>query len=584
MSAPATSPSRLPPLTYAGMFLLTLVLWMPFSFKTTGLIEEWSVIRTIESGSQLFFVTPDSILSGARLRPLHLLIPATAHALNPDSFVLLNVFTLILMFGKMVAVSWLVLQFLPGRRLLAFVAGVLLLLYPADKSLFALRVIQVHAATCSYLFAAYLLIRFIQRPANRGWFYLAGASVLLMFSVMTYQIALPLAIVTPLAALAFVRVSDRRLWIATAAWYGAIAVPLLYAVWALHQGGGQAYEMGLLDTKPANGLSPLADMMASVGLAYQRQVTGWATAWHELRQYSHLRAAALAGLAVFALTGAWIARADRQDAAGQPASTRRYAFVAIAAAAIICLGMAAFLPVAAHRRNDFRIYLLSMTGSAVVVALLLFWISRAARRFRATVFLTLAVPFVALGFTHALQNHQTYVNYSLEQQQVLQDTVAQAPRLAPHSFVVLLDYTGILDREYVFLYGSYVDSALKYLYTDPSLDAGYCPMGFGGMLGTTCTFDRSSLHITRSTAGLNIDVKVPYERAVFFANDVDNHFRLITAQDLAAKYDVAGYDPRLRIAGTDPTPRAASMFSCEPALSCYRDAAGRYRSGRSVRK
>jgi hypothetical protein len=574
---------RFSPVTYIGMFLLILALWLPFGFKTTGLIEEWSMIRTIESGSQLFFVTPHSALGGARMRPLHAFVPATAHALDPNSFLFSNVFTFLIMFGKMVAVSWLVLQFLPGRRLLAFVAAVLFVVYPADTALFALRVMPAQSAVCSFLFAAYLFIRYVRRPARAGWLYLTVAVVLLMFSLLTYQVALPLALLTPLATLAFVRASDRRLWIASAAWYLAIAVPLLYAVWALQQGGGTPYEMGLLNTQADAASSPFADVMSAIGLAYRRQVTGWATAWRDLDHYPQLRAAALAGLAVFVSTAFWIARQDRLDTPGETISTRRYLIVAVVAAAIVLVGMAAFLPVASHRRQEFRIYLLSMAGSAVVVALVLFWISRAVRRYRDATLVTLAVPFVALGSTYALQNHQSYVNFSLEQQQVLQDTVAQAPQLATHSFVVLLDYTGAVDKEYVFLYGSYLDSALKFVYTDPSLDAGYCPMHSAGALATTCTFEASMLRITR-TGGLNIDIKVPYERAVFLANDQDDHFRLVTPSELAATHELRGYDPHARITGSVPTPRASSMFSCEPALSCYRDVKGRSRDGRSGRK
>jgi hypothetical protein len=567
-AVPLTQRSRLSPVTYVGMFLLTLVLWLPFSFKTTGLIEEWSIVRFLESGSQLFFITPHSAIDQSRLRPLLTFVHSAAYALDPDSFLYFNVFLLLFMFGKMVAACWLVLQFLPRQRVLAFVAGVLFVVYPADTAMFTLRALQIHAAACSYLFAAYLLIRFARRPARAGWTYLAGAAGLLLFSLMTYQLALPLAILTPLTALAFVRPSDRRLWMAIAVWYGAITIPLLYAVWAYHQSAGTPYEMALLATKPAAAASPLADVMGAIGLAYERQATGWATAWQELGRYPQLRAAVLAALALFAATGAWVARDERRDPAGRPASTRRYLIVAIVAAGIVVLGMAVFLALPTHRRQDFRIYFLSMSGSALVLALLLFSISRAVRSFRSVVFLMLAVPFVGLGYTHALQNHQTYVNYSLEQQQVLQDVVAEAPRLTRNSFVIFLDETGAIDKEYLFYYGFYLGTGLKYVYGDPSIDAGYCPLTSPGALGTSCTFDASAIHIKN---GLKIDVTVPYDRVVFLANSVDDHFRLVTPDELAAAHRVTGYKPQARIAGTVPPPRAATMFSCEPALSCYRE-------------
>jgi len=207
-----------------------------------------------------------------------------------------------------------------------------------------------------------------------------------------------------------------------------------------------------------------------------------------------------------------------------------------------------------------------------VLALVLFGMSRSVRRFREAVLLTLATPFVALGYTYALHNHQYFVNYSLEQQQVLQDVVAEAPRLTAKSFVVFLDHTGVIDQPYVFYFGVYLPAGLKYLYGDQSLDAGYCPLTSPGALGTICKFDASSFRITHAANDVTTDVTVPYDRIVFLTNDVDDHFRLVTPEELATAHTVTGYNPQARIGGAVAPPRAATMFSCAPALSCYREA------------
>jgi len=557
--------SLLSPVSYAGIFLLTLVLWLPFSFKTTGLIEEWGVIRVMETGSQLFFITPNSVLGPHRMRPLEVFIHSLAHALDPNSFLFFNVFQLLFMFGKTAAVCWLVLQFLPGRRLLAFTASALFLLYPADWAQFTFRAIHIQVAVCSYLLAVCLLIVFVRRPKRGGWLALSAAGLLLLFSLMTYQIALPLALLTPLAMLAFVRVSNRRLWTASAVWYAAVAVAVGYAAWAMRAGTGTPYELDLVASS-----SPMADVMSAIGLAYQRQVTSWATGWRELGLYPALRSTVIAGTAVFAATGIWVARQERRDQSRQPLSARRYLTVALIASAIVLLGMAVFLTLPTHRRQDFRIYFLSMAGSAVVLSLVLFGISRVARRFRDAVFVGLALPFVALGYTFALQDHQYFVNYSLVEQQILQDLIAQAPRLTPDSYVVFMDHTQAIDDDYVFSYGLYLDAAVNYVYGDQTIGTGYCPLASPGARKIICTFDASSLQIKGSA----IDVTVPYDRVVFLTNDVDDHFRLVTPDQLARDHEVVGYAPHARLAGTAPPARAATMFSCEPALSCVRDQKG----------
>ena len=168
---------------YAGMVLLTLLLWLPFGFKTTGLVEEWGVTGLMESGSRPFFITPDSNLAAHRMRPFEVFFHAAAYALDPDSFLFYNVFQLLFLAGKMVAVYWLVLQFFPKQRVLALGAGVLSVVYPVDSALFTFRVIHVHAAILAYLIAACLLIRHVRQPDRSGRLALAGAAILLAFSL-----------------------------------------------------------------------------------------------------------------------------------------------------------------------------------------------------------------------------------------------------------------------------------------------------------------------------------------------------------------------------------------------------------------
>src|SRR4051812_13488811 len=99
---------------YISMFVLILLLWLPFSLKTTGLIEEWGITTAMDRGQQLYFVTPTSDLAVARARPLEMLPFALSYTLDHDSFTYYNVFMIFFFFGKMVLAYWLILQFLPG--------------------------------------------------------------------------------------------------------------------------------------------------------------------------------------------------------------------------------------------------------------------------------------------------------------------------------------------------------------------------------------------------------------------------------------------------------------------------------------
>jgi hypothetical protein len=241
------------------------------------------------------------------------------------------------------------------------------------------------------------------------------------------------------------------------------------------------------------------------------------------------------------------------------------------AIAMIAIGMAVFLPLPTRRLQDFRIYLLSMLGSASGLMLALFLLTRRLPRAGNAVMLGVTVPFVALGYTFAMQQHQRYVNYSLAEQQILQQLVAQAPRLRPRSVVILADRTGFVEDQYMFFYGLYLGAGVQYLYGDQSLEAATCPLGSPGTLGNTCAFGKESVRLSGSTS-YQRDQTIPYERIVLLTNGLDDRLHVMTPVEAAAEFGATGYDPYAHIAGSSPTPRAATLFSCTPLMACYRDA------------
>src|SRR6187549_1417959 len=87
---------------YIGMFVIALVLWLPFGFKTTGLIEEISIYEQLDAGHSLFFITPDSVMSISRSRPLQMFFFSAAYALDRDSYQFYNIFMMLFFFGKIV--------------------------------------------------------------------------------------------------------------------------------------------------------------------------------------------------------------------------------------------------------------------------------------------------------------------------------------------------------------------------------------------------------------------------------------------------------------------------------------------------
>ncbi len=564
---------------YIGMFLLALLLWLPFGFKTTGLYEEWILNDISETTQPPFFITPSSpTLALDSSRPLQMFFFAASYALDSNSHLYYNVFQMLFFFGKMVVTYWLVLQFLPGHKLLAFIAGLLYMVYPADTGPFTLRTIHIHSATLAFLLAVYLLIQFRKQWGKIGWWALIGSSIFLIISMWQYKVALAAAIVAPLVMLYFSR-PDRRFLLGTGVWYGALAFTIIYTIWADSHSSMPTYEGAAL-TGISFTLNDFRSMLDALLLGYQRQFSGWSNAFAKLDYVLVYGGYLLTGLAITFGLGGWLIYQQHREKILQHVSWQRYSLLFVVGVLLFAVGMAVYLPIASYRFQEFRIYYLATFGSAVVLALSLYFISHLSRRYRERVFLLLALPFVGLALLNAFEMHRRYVNFSLEQQSLLQQTAMQAPQIKPDTVIIVIDNKlhNHIDNENVFVFGTILPMTLRYLYSNHAIDAQYCPAEDKTSFGTSCQFDADALRITnyQSYSGVYLvstpSVTLPYERLLVFTYEDDGQLKLLSSEDAAGRFKISGYDPQARIVGTTMPYRTQTLFSCVPALSCYQAA------------
>ncbi len=559
---------------YIGMFLLALLMWLPFGFKSTGLIEELGINELLDKGEQLFFVTPTSPMSFVRTRPLQMFTFSLAYALDHNSYLFYNILMMLFLFGKMVIAYWLVQQFLPGKKVLAFVTGVLFALYPSDTGLFALRTIHIHCATLAYLIAVYLLVQFSKQQGRKSGLALIGAVSFLIFSLWQYQIALVAAIVTPLLMLYFMRL-NRRFWIGTGVWYVSMLAVLLYALWANGQSTVTSYEGSLLPLAQLN-LDGFIYMLKALAIGYQRQVNGWATIFNRVQDLRLYGTYILAGLAISAGIGAYLTWQQRTENNQQPVSWRRYALLFVGAMAWFAIGVATYLPIPSHRFQDFRIYLLSIFGSAFLLTLILYLLSRLFKRYRETVFVLFTLPFIALALLNAFHEQQYYADYSLIQQRILQQVVAQAPKIKPGTPVVILDSAGAFKDDYILFHGVYWQTILRYIYNDANMVGIYCTGdGSGILMSQNCQVSENELQVhLDNTTSLTLDpprdLTVPYDQMLLFTTEPGWHIKLLSAGEADAAFTINGYDPQAHIINGAMPYRTTTLFSCDPALDCYR--------------
>jgi hypothetical protein len=564
---------------YIGMFLLALLLWLPFGFKTTGTYEEWILNDISETEQPPFFIMPSSqSLALNSSRPLQMFFFAASYVLDPNSHLYYNVFQMLFFFGKMVVVYWLVLQFLPEHKLLAFIVGLLYIIYPADLGPFALRTIHIHSAILAFLFAVYLLIQYQKQHQSIAWMALLGSSLFLIVSMWQYKVVLAAAAVAPLVMLYFAR-PNRRFLLGVGVWYGALAFTIIYTFWADSHSNVITYE-GAAITSSSFTLENIRSMFDALLLGYQRQFTGWSDAVAKLDYTSVYGPYLLAGLAITVVLGAWLLHQQNRERTQPPISWQRYVLLFVSAVVMFAVGMAVYLPLPSYRFLDFRIYYLATFGSAASLGLGLYFISRIMPRYRETIFLLLTLPFIGLAFLNAFEMHQRYVNLSLVEQNLLQQTVTQAPQIKPETFILVIDnstFKELYDVD-IFAHNTVLPMALRYVYSNRNIDGQYCPPTDRAVLNTECQFRSDALHIINylyySGVYLRItpDLAIPYDRLLLFTYEDDGNLKLMTSEQAAATFKIAGYNPQARIVSSAMPYRAQTIFSCVPALSCYQAA------------
>lgn len=564
--------SRLVP--YIGMAVVAVLVWLPFSFKTTGLLEELGATEMLDNGAQLFFITPYATdLGQVRSRPLQWFPTALAHALDSNSYIVYNLFIVLFTLGKMVATYWLILKFLPGKKLLAFLTGVLFVLYPADTGLFSIRIIHGHFSVMAYLFAVYFLIQFWEHQGRKRGLALLGMVVALMFTVWQYQIALAACFITPVVLLYFTR-PTKRFFIAAGTWYVTLALLLVYSLWAASQSTTSSYEGALLPSGIS--VESIGQMVYALLIGYLRQIVAWGSAVGKLSYLAYYGVYVLAGVVIVAFVGWWIIRQQRRGTSPLAVSGWRYAILWLGGVAFFAVGVATFIPIPSRQLQEYRIYLLALLGSAWVLVLSLYLISRLVRRYQNALFITLTLPFIGLALVNAMQQQQYYTNFSLEQQSLVQQVVAQVPAYKPGTQIVLLDEAGLMDRLYVYYFGIYWRTALRYIYNDHALDAYYCPPEGGTIaLSAACTLETADVRVSNYepwslAVTTPVDSTVSYRNAILFRTTFDRQVQLITAEEARTDYNIEGYDPQPLIVQADPPYRVTTLFSCNPALSCYR--------------
>ncbi|MBC7814259.1 MAG: hypothetical protein H7175_24100 [Burkholderiales bacterium] len=556
---------RLTIIAAAGLVAVVVLLWLPFGIKVSGLTEEWDVFVSFDKGIKYGFLT---LTSYQRMRPFTVTPHAIAYWLNPNSFVGFNLLQMLFFVCKGTFLYLLVRRLLPGERALAFVAAVLVIIYPADEGMFTFRTIHIHAAVGALLLAVYLLVRYWERPRLLT---LVGMWLATLVSVGSYEVGFPLVLSAPLVLVCLERKINRRVIWVSLLWYIAPLLALVYMLLAFTQAGDTyTYQAWVLSHNGVDQGRLLESVASSIVTLYRRHlVDGWLEALRQIDlssifTYLSVIAAAMSALIV------WLHLRPTSDAFTK---RRRYIALIVIGLVVMELGHLVFLATP-YRPITWRVYFFSAIGGALTMAALCALLSSFTPvRIRSAIYSVVAGVVIALASVHAFNQHAHFVELALDQQRLLAGIIEQAPRIQPDGdnqrLIVMVDETGRYRNEWSLGGSEFLRDSLQYLYQDYKLDAFMCYPDYtlegGQWLPGYCEFGPDEVSMTYLDGSSSLPYA--YERVVMLSYDDENGVRLL--ESIPAYYAVdsvaAGYNPdRLVDADAPPPPRALTVFEHWP--------------------
>jgi hypothetical protein len=518
---------------------------------TPALIEEPGLYLLADEDVSL--VPSGSYNDAHRLRPFDGVVFAIGHWLSADSFRGLSALLVVIFVLKGLVAFALFRMLLPGNTGLSLLAAGLAVVYPADSGLMLLRFTHVHLALTCGLLAVLLLLKLAERW--RLWL-VPFMCVAVLFSIGTYEAALPFLIAAPALLLLGARRGAGSVRTLCVAWYAPIAA---FTAWAVVTGLAMRDDVAQQD-QLLRSLSLSDAIHHGVPALFRAYRWHFWDAWTDVvasvyRHPSTLVAGALVG-------GVFLAVACRLDIAAEARLRRRDLALASAVGLVaLGLGYVAYAMLPSHRDLTDRLQT-AAPGAALAVAALLALV--VARRAVARVLLSC---LLAVAIAGALQQNRSWVDVKTTQDHLLSELVTKAPAFSrSHVAIVVVDDTGALSTDYSFQYPGVLDYRIKQLYRAPDLDVALCYPGHTFAWG--CTLGRDGVDV--GYAGIPQGPTIPYSRAVVLEYDLDGGLRLV--DDLSGLTSTglqpSQYDPKALIAAhADPPRRAATEISPWPPTS-----------------
>lgn len=536
--------------------------WLPFGWNIGPRVDGWTLLSDVDKGMHPFvFISPDLVT-----RPFFFWIWMFNNRFDPNDFVLLNVILMLMQILRASAMYALMRQLFGQQRLFAYLAGVLLLVFPADSATYYEGATHVLLSFTLLLVAVNFLVWYWR---DRQWWQLVLALGVEVVSVGNYEIGDLLLLATPLILLWLDRRPSWRLGLTSALWFVAPAASLFVAYADVYFNPA-SHHSTMLDT---NGVSYPQKLWNAVeaqfwtpyvqGLKDILAALGGSSGHADLAAALTIVIIVVVMVAVM-LRGRWPGSETDSGALG----AAHWVVLAAVGFGAMLLGIALFLP--SDQLDSFavyqpaRLFYFSAIGAVVTMLALAYALSRSAstiavnsrlatiaprvrqmlsvpRRHESPKGDTAVGPQVSAGVTLAsvlmigvvllstmslLAQHQQWRDYSWKQQRLLGQIMQQTGHIQDGTLVFVIDRSNGALNDYV-PFNYVFEGAFQLVEDDYNLHARLCYDNASDPADTRyCHFSSQGITVPDIWAG-GQGFTAPYNDAVGFVLNADGAVTLL---------------------------------------------------------
>ncbi|WP_223483753.1 hypothetical protein [Pseudomonas sp. A-RE-19] len=443
---------------------LVFALWLPYGFSLIGLIEEWGLLGLFTTSGLFFFADTSSPLAAHALRPLTIFPQALAYFLDPYSFKYWNLLLALSLCVKGSSLSYITTH-LTGSLKWGVIAGLLIVIYPADTMQLSFRALHINWALSSILLGTAVFIAAKNSTTPIASYLMAGLSAILlltacaMYEASLLLTALPFLIMFARSGIKLAISQLRQQIWKHLIWFTGALTYIVYAIYTAPL--IKSYQGAIAGTNTISTIKLSLPNLFSIGLL-RTTLGGWYDALQittiEFNTYWY----ALSVLAIATIiTLALLHKLKRTDVSASP-SLMLSARLLIAGIILVLLGYAPFLLSPAHQSISQRTFLFATPGGVFATLATLIAISKINKHLA-----TCCMAFlIFIGFSTQLYQFHHYVKLSDRQRSILKNIVERFDGDIKDKTLVIIDKTNQLNHTWMFINGN-LQATLNYIYGHP---------------------------------------------------------------------------------------------------------------------